>query len=171
LTPDTNGNVPSFPVVRWGARTVSFVPSPLPDDAHSVTNVVVFAVTDRRFLLADIPDRGWCVPSGRLEPGETPLAAAIRETREEVGAELGDVQEIGHYLLSDDTGERAYVSAFAGTVVQMGDLPVGTESCGVRLASMAELPGCYWMWDPLLEAVFRFALAQLVDSQSAHGRV
>lgn len=29
--------------------------------------------------------RNWDLPKGRLEPGETPLAAAIRETREETG--------------------------------------------------------------------------------------
>lgn len=33
--------------------------------------------------------RNWDLPKGRLEPGETPLEAAIREVREETG--LGDL--------------------------------------------------------------------------------
>jgi bis(5'-nucleosidyl)-tetraphosphatase len=41
-----------------------------------------------RFLLLRAY-RNWDLPKGRLEPGETPLEAAIREVREETG--LGDL--------------------------------------------------------------------------------
>lgn len=35
------------------------------------------------------PHRGlWAFPGGRVEPGESPLEAALRETREEVGLEV-----------------------------------------------------------------------------------
>ncbi|MCE9608712.1 MAG: 8-oxo-dGTP diphosphatase [Chthoniobacter sp.] len=42
-------------------------------------------------------------PGGRLEPGETPLAAAIRETEEEVGVTPLDVEERGdlHFQFTD----------------------------------------------------------------------
>ncbi|WP_020574594.1 NUDIX hydrolase [Actinopolymorpha alba] len=43
-----------------------------------------------RVLLAyvDRPGRGWDVPGGHLDPGETPQAAALRELREETGFAL-----------------------------------------------------------------------------------
>lgn len=37
----------------------------------------------------------WAFPGGRLDPGETPLQAAIREAHEEVGLELADVHLLG----------------------------------------------------------------------------
>jgi 8-oxo-dGTP diphosphatase len=151
----------SFPVVHWGGLTVSFDPCALPQGAQNVTAVVVLAHQDGRFVLADIPDRGWCVPSGRIEPGETPLEAAVRETHEEVGAELVGVRPLGHYVLVDEAGHSRYVPAYVGRVSSLADLPPGTESRGVSLATLEELPGCYWMWDALLEAVFHYAAASL----------
>ena len=42
-------------------------------------------------------------PGGRIEPGETPQQAAIRETSEEIGLTCWDVKEIGklHFIFTD----------------------------------------------------------------------
>src|ERR1700741_4146159 len=52
-----------------------------------VPAVIAVVVRDRRFLLvrrANPPDRGrWGFPGGRIEPGETVIAAVRREVREE----------------------------------------------------------------------------------------
>jgi 8-oxo-dGTP pyrophosphatase MutT (NUDIX family) len=37
----------------------------------------------------------WALPGGRLDPGETPAVAALRELREEVGLELGPDAVLG----------------------------------------------------------------------------
>jgi len=37
----------------------------------------------------------WALPGGRLDEGETPLEAAIRETREEIGLDMAPSQSLG----------------------------------------------------------------------------
>jgi ADP-ribose pyrophosphatase len=146
-----------FPIAQWDDLEVSFFPVPLPGDWGLPTFVVVFALHAAGFVLANVPERGWITPSGRLEPGETPLQAAIRETYEEIGAELDAPSEIGFYELRKPDGGTRYASAFIGSVTQFGDIPRGSESTGARVAKIKDLPGLYWRWDALLEAMFSFA--------------
>lgn len=51
-------------------------------------------------------------PGGRLEPGETPLEAAIRETREEVGLIPEDLQQRGELSFVFLDGYSLYCSVF-----------------------------------------------------------
>ncbi|MHA6764379.1 NUDIX hydrolase [Streptacidiphilus sp. PAMC 29251] len=57
-------------------------------EAYSVTTAFVLALdADHRTLLTHVnrPNRGWEIPGGHLDPGESPLAAAVRELAEESG--------------------------------------------------------------------------------------
>src|SRR5438128_3883572 len=61
--------------------------------------VVVVRKGDRFLLVHERKHgQGWYLPAGRVEPGETIAAAAIRETREEAGIpiELEGVLRIEH---------------------------------------------------------------------------
>lgn len=77
--------------------------------------VIAFAVRDGRMLLIH-KRRGLGAgkingPGGRIEPGESPREAAIRETREEVGVELRDPAERAtlHFAFRDGYSLTVYV--------------------------------------------------------------
>ena len=58
---------------------------------------------------ADLRAHGgqWALPGGRCDEGETPIAAALRELREELGVDVGDEQVLG--LLDDYPTRSGYL--------------------------------------------------------------
>ncbi len=55
---------------------------------HLSCGVLLFNEHDELLLSHATGNRHWDVPKGLMEPGETPLDAALRETREETGIAL-----------------------------------------------------------------------------------
>lgn len=76
---------------------------------------------------------------GKLEPGETALEAALRETREEVGIDLPSVRPLGEFWseAANEPGHRLHSTVFlARTEAE----PVATgEIAEVRWSSMVDL--------------------------------
>ena len=76
---------------------------------------------------------------GKLEPGETALDAALRETREEVGIDLHSVRPLGEFWseAANEPGHRLHSTVFlARTEAE----PVATgEIAEVRWSSMVDL--------------------------------
>jgi 8-oxo-dGTP pyrophosphatase MutT (NUDIX family) len=67
----------------------------------------------------------WALPGGRLDPGETPTGAALRELSEEVGLELDEASVLG--LLDDYPTRSGYcitpVVVWAGAEAQLRPNP------------------------------------------------
>jgi 8-oxo-dGTP diphosphatase len=114
--------------------------------------------SDGRLLLVQrghAPSAGlWSVPGGRVEAGETPEQAAVREVREETGLHvaigrlLGSVR-IGDYLVHD----------FAAEVIG-GALAAGDDASDVRWCSFDEA-GLLPLTPGLLDELRRMLGAEL----------
>jgi 8-oxo-dGTP diphosphatase len=118
---------------------------------------LMFIVRDGRILLIE-KKRGHGAgkvngPGGKIDPGETSLQAAIRETQEELGITPIEPRKVGElwFAMSDVPDILCHVyraEAFAGE-------PVETEEAVPLWASLNEIPyGRMWvddvMWLPLL---------------------
>lgn len=57
-----------------------------------------------QWLLTRHPRRGWEFPGGKVEEGETPEEAAIREVYEETGARVGSIRYIAQYKVDGRSG-------------------------------------------------------------------
>ena len=74
----------------------------------------------------------WSVPGGRVEAGETPAQAAVREVREETGLDV----EVGALLTTVHIGDYV-VHDFAAVVVG-GELHAGDDADDVRWCTTAD---------------------------------
>ncbi len=144
-----------FPVCRHGRQTYEFFAAPFRAPLHAFA-ALTFAWQDDSVLLCDIKGRGWCVPSGRVEPGETSDVAARRESLEEGGALLDGLQYIGCYRVTDAFAVR-WADCFAAEVAELGEIRAVAESRSRRFVASTELAGVYYMWNPLTERVFAHA--------------
>lgn len=146
--------------VRWEDRWIAFDRTPVPRPGFVETAAVVFAWRAGAFVLADIRDRGWTTPSGRIEPGEDARAAAIRETWEEIGARVAGVEPIGGFPMILDGGRRQWAWAYVASVSAYGAIPPGSESRGVDLVPPCRIPARYYRFDPVLRAAFETAVRE-----------
>jgi len=159
-------NPSSFPKVRWDAWKceASFLPG---DELPAKSNgrlfaVLVFVFYGDKIVLADIAERGYCIPSGRIEPDESITEAALREVFEETGVTLKneELYLIGTYeLVGVGTGKFStrYCPVFIAEAFGFEPIPAGSESRGILLAAAEDVEEVYYHWDPLMDAVFQYA--------------
>ncbi|MBS1707236.1 MAG: NUDIX hydrolase [Armatimonadetes bacterium] len=123
----------------------------MPDPSY----VLVFAWSSGQVLLSDILGRGWCVPSGRVEPGESAEIAVRRELLEESGCSVGQIMLAGEFVIGKP-GEETVAHAFVAQGWTEEGPPTGNDSQGRRACALDELPTIYFEWNSLYEAVFAF---------------
>jgi 8-oxo-dGTP diphosphatase len=146
----------NFPKAQWRNDHATFVRGE--SVGFPTPAALVFPFYGDKIVLAEISGRGWCIPSGHLEPGETPEEAARREAFEEAGVTLGRVVCLGYFVLTDtQTGAIRHAPTFIADVQGLSELPEGSESLGRLLANLEDIDGLYYNWDDLLAAVFEEA--------------
>ncbi len=141
-----------FPEGVYGRQRLRFFPAPFRAPLRSFA-ALVFAWYEGKVLLCDIDGRGWCIPSGKVEPDETSVEAVRREAIEEAGAVLSDVQYIGCYHIQERREVR-WADCFTACVEDLVEIGMKEESHGRKLVSIEDLPTIYHVWTPLTEAVF-----------------
>ncbi len=156
-----------FPTVYWPAweADATFAPGEqLPAESEGrLWAALVFVFYGDKVALADIEGRGLCIPSGRIEPGETVDEAVVREAWEEAGARLDPNRRrlIGCYQLTprspSQAGTTRYCPVFVAEAWGFEPIPFGSESRGLVLASVEDVAEVYFMWDALMAAVFAYA--------------
>jgi 8-oxo-dGTP diphosphatase len=148
-----------FSAGKYGRQSLEFHPAPFRAPLRSFA-ALVFPWYQDKILLCDIEDRGWCIPSGRVEPDESSWEAALREAQEEAGAILSEMQYIGCYRITERREVR-WADVFVARVVKLVELNPEFESRGRRMVTLAELPEIYHQWNDLTYEVFCHSRAVL----------
>lgn len=159
-----------FPSAYWHFWDVDAVFAPgeelLPESQGRLWAVLVFVFYGDKIALADIRGRGLCIPSGRIEAGETLNDATERECFEEAGARLHPAHRrlIGCYRLvprsGDFAGQTRFCPVFIAEALGFEAIPESSESQGLFLASLEDVADLYFFWDSLLAEVFAHAEAR-----------
>ena len=141
-----------YPTGTYGRQKLEFYPAPFRAPLRSFAGLV-FAWQGDRVLVCDIDGRGWCIPSGRVEPYESSLEAVRREALEEGGALLECIQYLGCYRISEKREVR-WADCYAARVADLVEITMKEESKGRQLVTTDQLPTLYHLWNPLTEMLF-----------------
>lgn len=144
-----------FPCGQYGRQRLQFHAAPFRAPLRAFAGLV-FPWIDDKIVICNIADRGWCIPSGRVEPDETSLHAVVREAQEEAGATLCLIQYIGCYQITERQEVR-WADCFTARVEGLGEIGMKEESLGVRVCHLDELPEIYHLWNDLTKMVFEHA--------------
>lgn len=116
-------------------------------------STAVFCVTtyNGKIILAENGKRGWELPGGHIEPGESLDEAVRREVHEETGAVIEKIEQFGFKMVSPnapiphrDNPENfypyphSYVPYFFAEATEVSDIPLADDVIGVKLASLDE---------------------------------
>jgi 8-oxo-dGTP pyrophosphatase MutT (NUDIX family) len=92
-----------FAIEYWletNSRVEFFPATQQPD--YPVTAVKIYVFQDDKLLLTNVVTRGWDLPGGHIEQGETPEQAILRELEEETGASVDNFQLIGYLKITNE---------------------------------------------------------------------
>lgn len=145
----------NFPSGRWLENRLEFVPAPCRPPFRPFA-AMIFIWQEDRVLLCNICDRGWTIPSGRVEGGEEGLQTAVREAYEEAGARVRNIRYMGCYRICDGKNTR-WAEVYVGEVDELVPIPEQSESSRRRLVSRYELPWVYHDWSELFERMFDYS--------------
>ncbi len=108
----------------------------LVDYPHQAAAVVPIA-DDGKILLIDhyrfqTDTRGWEIPAGKIDDGETPEQAIARELAEETGHRAASFMPLGRYHPSNGSSNQTFHVFIARGVMRVGEIQDTNEVMGLR---------------------------------------
>lgn len=88
---DSEGTIIRKEFFDYNAYLANFTPNEIPENVENLaSNCAFVCLFDNKgnIYMTDLPDRGYDIPGGKNDPGETTVQAAIRELEEETGIKL-----------------------------------------------------------------------------------
>ncbi len=115
----------------------------LVDYKHPAAAVVPIA-RDGRILLIDhyrfqTDTRGWEIPAGKIEDGESPEQAVARELREETGHRAESFKPMGKYHPSNGSSNQVFYVFVAQDVARVGEIEDTNEVLGLQWFTLAQV--------------------------------
>lgn len=144
---------------------VAFFPATTPPDLQ-VTAVKVYVFQKDKLLLTNIATRGWDLPGGHVERGETVEETAIRELKEETGTTVRRFELIGYLkITNEEENERnkKYPRVSCILVFKGHDATVDAshsyqlEASESKFVPIIELPQIHHDWNEAKAQVVDFA--------------
>lgn len=103
-------------------------------------HVLVVLKHSGKWLLTKHRTRGIEFPGGKAEKGEPIGVAAIRETYEETGVKISNVQQFAEYVVESNT--TFCKAVFTGVIDEIEKIPMLHETEGAVWMTNAELEAC-----------------------------
>jgi 8-oxo-dGTP diphosphatase len=100
-----------------------------PEEFQSPGHVLILPFYKGQLVFMRHVRRGIELPGGKMEANETPLAAAVREAYEEIGASLSEIKLIGQYIVHYPHHVMVK-SIYTAVVAELLPIPYPTDSLG-----------------------------------------
>lgn len=111
----------------------------LKTETQTPHSVLVFPFFRKQLIWVLHPTRGWEVPGGKLEQGETPNEAVSREAMEEAGLQFSTTKWIGEYQFFADN-KLNYKWVYLAEVLDVKARPIDSEILDVRREAIIKSP-------------------------------
>lgn len=125
-------------------------------------DAAIFDPEGRILLVKRSDDGRWCLPCGWVEPNESPMEAAVRETREETGLEVRPLTLVDVFTRKANTGHGPHTAVAVVYLCEIigGTLQGSHEGLDVGYWRLEDVPAWHELHEQYATAAFAVWLKQ-----------